>query len=207
MLKDSVWKFFSQIMSRTFIDDPNYYRNPEWVEASSEYVELSATAGYELRFFPGWAKPLAAQFSPNCRRLKVLFERINSLLGPLKEKLDKQGLEADPKSPLSFLYQKVEGRSEELASYVIGLCLVSFDGGGELFTHVLHSVWRDEQLVRDLRSEIVNVVGKEGFNKNSLQNLVLMDSVLKETLRLHPESVRTSLFLVLLRFSRLPFTD
>lgn len=194
-------------MSRTFIDDPNYYRNPEWVEASSEYVELSATAGYELRFFPGWAKPLAAQFSPNCRRLKVLFERINSLLGPLKEKLDKQGLEADPKSPLSFLYQKVEGRSEELASYVIGLCLVSFDGGGELFTHVLHSVWRDEQLVRDLRSEIVNVVGKEGFNKNSLQNLVLMDSVLKETLRLHPESVRTSLFLVLLRFRRLPFTD
>jgi len=67
---------------------------------------------------------------------------------------------------------------------------VSYDGGSELFTHVLHSVFTNSQLVKDLRSEIVAVVGKEGFNRNTLQNLVLMDSVLKEAQRMHPESVR-----------------
>ncbi|KAF9889279.1 hypothetical protein FE257_007387 [Aspergillus nanangensis] len=189
MLKDCVFKVFSQIMSRTFINDQDYYRNPEWVNASSEYVELSAIAGFELRRYPKWAKPLAARFSPNCRKLRSLFKHINALLMPLKEKLDKQGLEADPKNPLSFLHQKLPGQSEELVSMIIGLCLVSYDGGGELFTHVLHSVWGNDQLVNDLRSEIVTVVGKEGFNRNSLQNLVLMDSVLKEAQRLHPESV------------------
>jgi cytochrome P450 monooxygenase-1 len=192
MLKDSVWKMFGQIMSRMFINDKDFYRNPEWVNASSEYVELSALAGYELRAFPKWAKRFVAPFLPNCRKLQSLFEHINTLLKPLKEKLDGQTLEADPKNPLSFLHQKVDGQLDELASMLIALCLVSYDGGAELFTHVLHSVFENDQLVNDLRSEIVNVVGKEGFNRNTLQNLVLMDSVLKEAQRMHPESVRKS---------------
>lgn len=197
MLKDSVWKFFAPIMSRTFIDDEKFYRNPEWVSASSEYVELSAVAGFELRGFPKWAKPLVAPFFHNCRKLQTLYKHINILLEPLREKLDGVDLEPNPKNPLNFLYQKVGGRLDELVSTVIALCLVSYDGGGELFTHVLHSVFRDNQLVNDLRSEIINVVGKEGFNKNTLQNLVLMDSVLKETQRMHPESVRESCLPVL----------
>ncbi|KAJ6006796.1 hypothetical protein N7451_004740 [Penicillium sp. IBT 35674x] len=134
MLKDCVWKLFGQIMSRTFINEKDFYRNPEWVHASSDW-------------------------------------------------------KMTPKNPLSFLNQKLEGQLDELGSTLIALCLVSYDGGGELFTHVLHSVWRNEQLISDLRSEIVNVVGNEGFNKNTLQNLVLMDSVLKEAQRMHPESV------------------
>ncbi|KAJ5528247.1 hypothetical protein N7513_012406 [Penicillium frequentans] len=189
MLKDCVWKIFGQIMSRTFINDKDFYRNPEWVHASSEYVELSALAGYELRAFPKWAKKFAAPFLPSCRKLQSLFDHINTLLEPLKDKLHDQKLEVDPKNPLSFLNQKLEGQLDELGSTLIALCLVSYDGGGELFTHVLHSVWRNEQLINDLRSEIVNVVGDEGFNKNTLQNLVLMDSVLKEAQRMHPESV------------------
>lgn len=183
-------------MSRVFINDKDYYRNPDWVHASSEYVELAAVAGFELRRFPKWAKPLAAPFFPNCRKLRSILHHVNTLLKPLKEKLDQQGLDDDPKSPLDFLHQKLHGQSEELGSMLVALCLVSYDGGSELFTHVLHSVWGNDQLVKDLRSEIVNVVGKEGgFNKNALQNLVLMDSVLKEAQRLHPESVRESTYL------------
>jgi hypothetical protein len=192
MLKDSVWKIFGRIMSRTFINDKDFYRNPEWVNASSEYVELSALAGYELRAFPKWAKRWVAPFLPNCRKLQSLYKHINKLLEPLKEKLDQQPPGEDSKDPLSFLYQKTGGRLDELASMLIALCLVSYDGGGELFTHVLHSVFTDSQLVNDLRAEIVTVIGKEGFNKNTLQNLVLMDSVLKEAQRMHPESVRKS---------------
>lgn len=191
-MKDSVWKMFGHIMSRTFINDKDFYRNPEWIDASSQYVALSALAGYELRAFPKWAKRWVAPFLPNCRKLQALFQHINTLLEPLKKKLDAQSLDTDSKNPLSFLHQKMEGRSDELASMLIALCLVSYDGGGELFTHVLHSVFTNDQLVNDLRSEIVNVVGKEGFNKNTLQGLVLMDSVLKETMRMHPESVRKS---------------
>ncbi|CAG7931717.1 unnamed protein product [Penicillium olsonii] len=189
MLKDSVWKMFAQIMSRTFINDEDFYRNPEWVNSSAEYVELSALAGYELRAFPKWAKRFAAPFLPNCRKLQSLYQHINTLLEPLKEKLNGQGLESDPKNPLSFLHQRLEGQSDELTSMLIALCLVSYDGGAELFTNVLHSVWGNKQLVKDLRAEIVSEVGKEGFNRNSLQNLVLMDSVLKEAQRMHPESV------------------
>lgn len=88
---------------------------------------------------------------------------------------------------------------------VIALCLVSYDGGGELFTHVLHSVWRNDQLISDLRAEVVNVIGKEGFTRTSLQNLVLMDSVLKEAQRLHPESVRKSQLSALQRNPLLTF--
>ena len=190
MLKDSVWKMFAQIMSRTFINDEDFYRNPEWVNSSAEYVELSALAGYELRAFPKWAKRFAAPFLPNCRKLQSLYQHINTLLEPLKEKLNGQGLDSDPKNPLSFLHQRLEGQSDELTSMLIALCLVSYDGGAELFTNVLHSVWGNKQLVKDLRAEIVSEVGKEGFNRNSLQNLVLMDSVLKEAQRMHPESVR-----------------
>ena len=162
------------------------------MNASSEYVELSALAGYELRAFPKWAKRWVAPFLPNCRKLQSLYKHINKLLEPLKEKLDQQPPGEDSKDPLSFLYQKTGGRLDELASMLIALCLVSYDGGGELFTHVLHSVFTNSQLVNDLRAEIVTVIGKEGFNKNTLQNLVLMDSVLKEVQRMHPESVRKS---------------
>lgn len=191
MLKESVWKMFAQIMSRTFINEKEFYRNPEWVNASSEYVELSALAGYELRAFPKWAKRFAAPFLPNCRKLQTLYEHIDTLLKPLMEKLDGQS-SGDSKNPLDFLYQNLEGKSDAITSMLIALCLVSYDGGAELFTNVLHSIWGNDQLISDLRSEIVNEVGKEGFNRNSLQSLLLMDSVLKEAQRMHPESVRKS---------------
>ena len=97
-------------MSRTFINDKDFYRNTEWVNASSEYVELSALAGYELRAFPKWAKRWVAPFLPSCRKLQSLYKHINKLLEPLKKKLDQQPPDEDSKDPLSFLYQKTGGR-------------------------------------------------------------------------------------------------
>ncbi|KAF5983389.1 gibberellin cluster-GA14-synthase [Fusarium bulbicola] len=59
-------------------------------------------------------------------------------------------------------------------------------GTTDFFTQVMFDIAQNPELVELLREEVISMLGKQGWSKNSLYNLKLMDSVLKESQRLKP---------------------
>jgi hypothetical protein len=62
-----------------------------------------------------------------------------------------------------------------------------------LLSQVLTRLSNEPHLITPLRQEIIEVLTAEGMNKNSLYNLKLMDSALKETQRIKPDQMRNFL--------------
>ncbi|KAI1690339.1 Cytochrome P450 [Pyrenophora tritici-repentis] len=58
-----------------------------------------------------------------------------------------------------------------------------------LLTQVLTRLSNEPHLITPLRQEIIEVLKAEGMNKNSLYDLKLMDSALKETQRIKPDQM------------------
>lgn len=190
MLKSTIWKIFGQVISRVFFDDKEFHRNPHWINISSEYIEESVLAAYELRSWPKPIRGIVANFLPRCRRIRTQLRQIKELLEPLINKLNTAPQDKEPHAPIEWLHRAFRGQSDDIASMIVALCIVSYDAGTESLCHILYEISGNTPLISDLRTEIINTVGKEGFTKSSLQSLVLMDSVMKESQRLHPEAYR-----------------
>ncbi|KAJ5109744.1 hypothetical protein N7532_002389 [Penicillium argentinense] len=188
MLKETMWKILGQIISKTYFNDESVHRNPEWIRLSTEYIKESFVAAHELR---SWPKPiwgLVANFHPRTKFVRRQLKQIRQLLKPFLLKLDEAKEGKESKTPIEWLHNAFQGQSPDIVSMIISLCMVSYDAGTEAVTHLISDLSGKDQLIHDLRAEILDVVGKEGFTKSSLQNLTLMDSVMKESQRLHPES-------------------
>jgi cytochrome P450 len=61
----------------------------------------------------------------------------------------------------------------------------------ELVTQVMTDLCKNPEIFGELRQEISQVLRAGGWNKNSLYNMKLLDSVIKESLRLKPTSIST----------------
>lgn len=188
MLKETMWKIVGQILSRIYFNEEEIYRNPEWIRLSADYIKMSTVAAHELRSWPKSVRKIAAKFNPRCKLIQNRLESLRELTKPLVTKLNSQKPAENPASPVEWLNKAFHDESPDLVSMIIAICFVSYDAGTEALTEILTDISGKDQLIRDLRSEIIEVIGKEGFSRTALQNLHLMDSVMKESQRLHPES-------------------
>jgi len=193
MLKETMWKIVGQILSRIYFNDEEIYRNPEWIRLSADYIKMSTVAAHELRSWPKSVRKIVAKFNPNCKLIQDRLESLRELTKPLVTKLNSQKPAENPASPVEWLNKAFHDESPDLVSMIIAICFVSYDAGTEALTEILTDISGKDQLIKDLRSEIIEVIGKEGFSRTALQNLHLMDSVMKESQRLHPESYGKSI--------------
>lgn len=193
MLKETMWKIVGQILSRIYFNEEEIYRNPEWIRLSADYIKMSTVAAHELRSWPKSVRKIAAKFNPRCKLIQNRLESLRELTKPLVTKLNSQKPAENPASPVEWLNKAFHDESPDLVSMIIAICFVSYDAGTEALTEILTDISGKDQLIRDLRSEIIEVIGKEGFSRTALQNLHLMDSVMKESQRLHPESYGKSI--------------
>ena len=77
----------------------------------------------------------------------------------------------------------------------LGLALAAIHTTTELVTHTMYNLIEHPEYIDCLRQEIRKVVGEGGWKKSSLYSLKLMDSVLKETQRLHMPDFGMSILL------------
>ncbi|WZH43327.1 cytochrome P450 [Fusarium acuminatum] len=78
-------------------------------------------------------------------------------------------------------YPKHDPATEQIA-----ISLVAYHTTSDLLMETLFNLCQHPELLKPLREEIVTVLSEEGLKKTSLNNLKLMDSVLKESQRLRP---------------------
>ena len=82
-----------------------------------------------------------------------------------------------------------KGRKYSPVGIQLGLAAAAIHTSSDLMCHLISNPCRLPESIERLRDEAKSVLAEHGWSKSLLFHLKLMDSVLKETLRITPPSM------------------
>ncbi|OOF99129.1 hypothetical protein ASPCADRAFT_513213 [Aspergillus carbonarius ITEM 5010] len=173
-------------------------RNKQWLDVSVNYTIDAFFAARDLRLWPSVLRPLVHWVLPTTRKarkdIKIASAIINGEIE--KRKLIREGKlpEEEPArthaDTLDWIEEVAAGRPVDVARAQVGLSLAAIHTTSHLLTNVMYDLTAYPEYIQPLRDEIKAVVTEDGgLKKTSLTKLKLMDSVLKETQRMHPAGI------------------
>ncbi|PGH06156.1 hypothetical protein GX51_02544 [Blastomyces parvus] len=197
-LKQNILKMVAQMSSRVFLGK-RICRNPDWIRITIAYTIDSYIAATALRLWPAIIRPLVSNFLPSCRNLRLEIEEARAIIKPVldERRMAKEAAMRAGKTPeqyidaMEWLEECAKGRYYDPVIAQLSFSHASIHTTSDLITQTLLDLCGREDLIRELREEIVTVMGTDGWKKSTLFKLKLMDSVLKETQRLKPVAVAT----------------
>lgn len=183
-------RIVSRVSSRIFMGE-ELCRDEEWVRVSGDYTLNSFATSNLLRAYPRWARSFVHWFIPECRELR---RKLNDARQSLQPHLDRRNAikrEAAAQGKPCPFDDSIEWFEKEYpkhdpATEQIAISLVAYHTTSDLLMETLFNLCQHPELLKPLREEIVTVLSEEGLKKTSLNNLKLMDSVIKESQRLRP---------------------
>lgn len=92
----------------------------------------------------------------------------------------------EARDAIHWFYEVVQDKAFDPVTFQLTLATVAIHSTSDMLVQVLHDICSHPQLIDELLQEVVTVFGAEGFKRSSINNLKLMDSVLKESQRLKP---------------------
>ncbi|KAL3443342.1 cytochrome P450 [Aspergillus insuetus] len=170
-------------------------RDPEWLSTMTNYTTEAFHATYALNLWPRTLRRFIAYFDPSCRKLRHHIARARAILLPVKQARS-AAREAEEKEEfddaIQWLDEVAGEQSFDPTIAQMTLALASIHTTSDLLSQVLLDLCHREDwnnLVQDLRNEIVSALGGMGWQKIALNRLNLLDSVLKESQRMRPATL------------------
>ncbi|KAI9045989.1 cytochrome P450 [Aspergillus affinis] len=189
-LKNTASQIVAQMVSRAYLGNVDLCRNPAWLQLMYDLLEESFITAHILRRWPRPLRSLAAWSIPNYRTVRAQLKEATEYLQPLfdeeKRPVSLNHNDDPDANAISWLKNASKGRAYNFATLLITLGFASLDTSADLLVKVLCDLSDNATLVDDIRNEIIEVVGKEGLTKSSIQNLRLLDSAMKESQRIAP---------------------
>ncbi|GFF56750.1 hypothetical protein IFM62136_03209 [Aspergillus lentulus] len=192
--KSSVHDIIAHLSALLFYG-PELSGHKEWLEVTDEYASVGFLAARELRLWPQILRPIAQWFLPSCRRLRYLASRTRSLIEPViaarqKEKTICASHGREPPvydDAIEWTERAAKGRSYDAAMSPLLFSINALHTTTDLLTQVILDLSTQPDLIAALRQEIISVKPQQNRWKNaSLNQLLLMDSAIKESQRLKP---------------------
>ncbi|OQD74862.1 hypothetical protein PENDEC_c009G06244 [Penicillium decumbens] len=182
-MRDTMSQIVAQMVARGFLGDDGLCRDPVFLNLLYDFLEESFIAAHILRRWPIPMRFVASWFIPSCNKVREMLKRVEKYLKPLLDQ--PEGPETDI-TALAWVKEASKGSSYDFTTLQLTLALASLDTSNDLLTKALCDLSENQNLVEDIRKEIIEVVGQEGMTKSSLQKLYLLDSAMKESQRLRP---------------------
>lgn len=191
----------ARITSRVFLGE-ELCRNPHWLRITSTYTVVAYRAIAELRLWPAWLQSVVHWFLPQCTAARALVREARGLIEPLlqQRRVEKaesvaRGETHEYNDAIEWLEQtsREKGLKYDAASAQLSLSVAALHSTTDFFTQVTLDIASHPEIIQPLRAEIVSVFSQGGWTKHSLYNLKLMDSVLKESQRMKPIAIGTSM--------------
>lgn len=174
--------------------------NDEWVDVSVNYVIDAFEAMRELRGWSSVLRPFVHWFMPTAQKLRKHLESARSIIANELERRDliRAGKlpEDDPpriRDALDWFKETAEANkftNFNISRAQVGLSLAAIHTTSNLLTNIMYDLAAYPEYIQPLRDEIRAVAAEDGvLKKTSLLKLKLMDSVMKESQRMHPLSL------------------
>ncbi|KAI8227055.1 Cytochrome P450 monooygenase 1 [Colletotrichum sp. SAR 10_77] len=183
----------ARVSGRVFLGE-ELCRDPAWLNIAVSHIMTGFLAALSLRMFPAFMRPFVHWFLPPCRKLRSQVEQARSLIRPVIEKRKQEKATAIAKGETPTEYNDSidwsdtysNGRKFDRADLQLGLSIASVHNTTDLLSQVVYDLAGDPEMVQRLREEAKQVIGESGWSKTSLYNLKLLDSVIKESMRIKP---------------------
>nr|BDD69371.1 cytochrome P450 monooxygenase OlcG' [Aspergillus felis] len=196
-VKSTLLDMISQQSARIFLGR-SFSHNPTWLALSRNITLHAFSAVRELRVYPSLLRPLVGWFLPACELLRGEIAKARTLIEPIivarraeRERCIAEGLEPPIYlDSIAWAEECARGRKYDPAVIQLTLALSAMHNTSDFLTQVLYDIVARPALVEELRMEIIdvrmNTGGSEFRNKGAVHQLMLMDSVMKESQRLKP---------------------
>ena len=192
VLKPDILHLVARLSSRVFLGR-ELCRNEDWLRITKDYTVDTFVASAILRMIPGPVRPLAFWLIPTCTRLRgeVRDARrlIMSEVAARQAKAEK-AIQAGEKvektaDAIAWMVEVAakQGRQTDLVAAQLSLSTAAIHTTSETMSKCISQLCETPEIVAPLRGEIIEVLAKEGWSKQSLYKLKLMDSFLKEVQR------------------------
>ncbi|KAJ5665275.1 uncharacterized protein N7477_007723 [Penicillium maclennaniae] len=194
-LKQSIVQIIAQLSSRVFLGE-QMCRNPDWLRIIVDYTVDAFQAGDKLRWWPEITRPIVAYFLSSTRKVQQQLREAERILRPMlderkraKENALKEGIEFPRyNDAMEWLEQASKGRSYDPVALQVTFSWVAIHTTTDMMTQAIYDLCERQELVEELRKEVISVISSEGWKKSAMYKLQLMDSFLKESQRMKPVS-------------------
>lgn len=169
----------------------------EWQQISASYTVNMFQASRVLRKWRRWQWPIVHWFLPEFKVLRAQVKRAKEIIEPeinarrlRRQQAEKEG--TVPKKSLDsvdWFEDTRKGQDFDFVSAELLLSVVAIHTTSGTLQNTLLDICANPEIIQPLRDEIKAVVEEDGgLQRTTLHKLKLMDSVLKESQRLHPLS-------------------
>ncbi|KAJ5817497.1 cytochrome P450 [Penicillium robsamsonii] len=193
-LQPSLAKIVAKVAGRIFVGE-ELSRDPTWLNSILSYTGKDVAAVYILKRWPDFVARFVHWFLPSCRNLRRRQQECREILLPFiaKKREQRAGKGIDTKKIqldiLDFIEESAHlGEAYDTVISVIAFFFATIPTASDLMTKVLFDIVDQPDLIADLRQEIITQVKSHGWSRNTIHNLKIMDSAIKETQRLQPVS-------------------
>ncbi|KAJ9643313.1 hypothetical protein H2204_002209 [Knufia peltigerae] len=193
-LKDINARLIARLSSRIFFG-AGVSNNDEYLDATISYTMDSFMAHRILRTWKPWLRPFVHWFIPECQRVRQLRKTIRDIISPvIKQQEQERRNRSDTKVKVSDMLgwlEEIASRKNTtvpVADAQLFLAFAAIHTTTENLTYVLLDIVDCPGLIDRLRDEIVEVLSTHTWTKTTFGQMKLLDSVLKESQRLHPVS-------------------
>ncbi|KAM3066709.1 hypothetical protein ACMFMG_011970 [Clarireedia jacksonii] len=142
---------------------------------------------------------LGPELCRNAEWLKTVVDyAVNTFQWPTLEEhlktfeLAKQSLADMPNNAVVWTHEVAKGEPYDPVIIQLGVCVTAIHTTTDLLSQTLLDLVANPEIIEPLRREIEEVFREYGWGKSAVQNLKLLDSVIKETQRLKPASGATT---------------
>ena len=201
VIKNDILQLVARLSSRVFLGK-ELCRNEDWLRITKDYTVDTFTASAILRMVPSFIRPLAFWFIPTCTRLRGEVKDARRLIMSEVEQRRQRAekcLAAGEKPPkqadaIGWMVEVAakQGRETDLVAAQLSLSTAAIHTTSETTSKCISQLCRTPEIIALLREEVLGVLRAEGWSKQSLYKLKLMDSFLKEVQRTNGLATSTS---------------
>ncbi|KAJ7659845.1 cytochrome P450 [Mycena rosella] len=180
----------ARVSNRLFVGLP-LCRNKAYLQNNIQYtIDVIRSAG-RITLWPGFLRPIVGPFISNKEKSNATALKI---LGPILEERLAKEKELGPDWPgkpndfISWLLELAEGEERTapaLALRILSTNMAAIHTSSMAFTHALFDLTVHPEHLLPMREEVERVVKEEGWSKAALNNMVKVDSFLRESQRLN----------------------
>ncbi|KKO96515.1 cytochrome P450 [Trichoderma harzianum] len=192
-LQATVLQLVSRMSSRVFLG-PELCSNKEWLRLTGGYANVITKAFQGLQRWPAWMRYFVNIFDANCRTARGYMAGIRKLLRTIlveRQRLKEEAIAKGKPVPeyndaIEWVAQESNGQKYDPELIQLSMATFSVHTTTDLMTHVLADLALHPEIIQPLREEAISVLRESGWKKASLDQMILLDSVIKESQRMKP---------------------
>ncbi|TGJ87222.1 hypothetical protein E0Z10_g1556 [Xylaria hypoxylon] len=193
MIREDLLEVVARVSSRVFLGEA-LCRNRRWLDIAKTFTVDSFSLSFIMRMAPAIVRPFVYLVLPHSARLRKSVRDAHTLIVPevKKRKAVVDAARAAGEKPpkvadtLGWMYDIAKGQDLDFVSGQLSLTMAAIHTTTESTGRTLLDLCEYPEVVQQLRDEIIEVVGREGWAKTTLYKLKLLDSFLRESQRVSP---------------------